>query len=199
MTLRSCDRRVTVCFDPNQHRSTRSKYHKLDMAAPRRKPAPPRVQSPIQQQQGPADPLLKRYSLSDAPTSASYDNISGAVHQPLESYPQSEQPLIQNDPFQDVVSSVDGHSSNDSQYYSTTPSYTPYQPGQYLAPIITGETLQLDPEPAPLSTTQLDPFYGQTTPIVVTTPLPEAPTEYYYNQDQEYNPPSNQSYVTSYE
>jgi chitin synthase len=171
---------------------------KLDMAAPRRKPAP-HVQPSIQQQQEPADPLLKRYSLSDAPTSASYDNINGAVDHLLEGYPQNEQPLGQTDPFQDVVSSVDGHSSNDSQYYSTAPSYTPYQPGQYLAPIITGETLQLDLDPAPPSTTQSDPFYGQITPISAATPLPVASTEYYYNQDQEYNPPSNHSHVSSYD
>jgi len=164
------------------------------MAAPRRKPAP-RVQS---QQQEPADPLLKRYSLSDAPTSPSDDNISSAVDQ-LEGYSQSEQPLSQTDPFQDNVSSVDDHSSNNSQYYSIAPSYTPYQPGQYLAPIITGETLQLDPESTPLSTTQSDPFYGASTPIATTTSLSAAPAEYYYNQDQEYNPPPNQSYIPSYE
>jgi chitin synthase len=166
------------------------------MAVPRRKPAP------IQQQQEPADPHLKRYSLSDAPTSTSYDNISSAVDRLLETYPESERPLSQGDPFQDVASSVDAHSSNDSYYYSTAPStthYTPYQPGQYLAPIITGETLQLDPDPVPLSSTQTDPFHDPTTPISAAIPLAAAPTEYYYNQDQEYNPPSNQSHVSSYE
>ena len=176
------------------------------MAAPRRKPAP-RAQSPIQQQQEPADPHLTRYSLSDAPTSTSYNNISSAVDRLLETYPENERPLSQLvDPFQEVASSVDGHSVNDSHYYSTAPStapspahYTPYQPGQYLAPIITGETLQLNPDPLPLSSTQTDSFYDPTTPISAATPLAAAPTEYYYNQDQEYNPPSNHSHVSSYD
>jgi len=170
----------------------------LQMAVPRRKPAP-RVQSPIQQQQEPADPHITRYSLSDAPISTpSYDNISSAVDRLLETYPESEQPPSHVDPFQEVASTVDGHSSNESHYYSPA-HYTPYQPGQYLAPIITGETLQLDPGLVPLSSTQPDPFYDPTTPISAATPLPVVPTEYYYNQDQEYNPPSNQSHVSSYE
>ncbi|KAF5380437.1 hypothetical protein D9615_004664 [Tricholomella constricta] len=59
--------------------------------------------------------------------------------------------------------------------------YRPYQPGQYLAPIITGETLQLEDQDAnTFSDSQ--------------THLTSAPQSHY--NDQDYRPPSTHSYVS---
>ncbi|KAF8160662.1 chitin synthase-domain-containing protein [Crassisporium funariophilum] len=176
--------------------------------ASRRKPVP-RVKTPSNDQisQEPADPQLTRYRLSDAPSESTYENISAAVDTLLQHrYPEHERPRSQTDPFQDVISSVDGHSSNEhhDNTYAPSSEYRRYQPGQHLAPIITGETLQLDQEQASSSNGHSDPFYDPTiTPVSsvhqLNTPLAITPTEYYYNQDQDYIPPSNQSYVSSYE
>ena len=167
----------------------------------KRKPVP-RTKTPSNDiVQEPADPQLPRYRLSDIPST--YENISDAVDQRLIQHSEQEEPSIPTDPFQDVTSSIEGQSS--TNYYESQPTivYKPYQPGQYLAPIITGETLQLEPAAAPPSTTHSDPFNDPTTP---TASLPQsnphesaAPTEFYYNHDQAYAPPSDQSYVSSYE
>jgi len=48
----------------------------------------------------------------------------------------------------------------------TTRVYRPYQPGQYLEPILTGETLQLDDITRPHSSEErYDPFNDPTTPV----------------------------------
>ena len=172
--------------------------------ASKRKPVP-RTKTPSNDfiSQEPADPLLPRYRLSDVPSTTTYDNISEAVEQltQLEQEPLSNQ----TDPFQGVSSSLEGQSSASHLESQPTIEYKPYQPGQYLAPIITGETLQLEPDVpiAPPSTTHSDPFYDPTTPIAShpqsSSPNSAAPTEYYYNLDQTYAPPSDQSFVSSYE
>ena len=167
--------------------------------ATRRKPVP-RIMTPSNDsvQQEPADPQLPRYRLSDAPSTATYDTIRNAVDQLLT---QAERPSSQIDPFEDLTSSANGQSSMGHHESHPSIEYKPYQPGQYLAPIITGETLQLEQE-APPSTTRSDPFYDPTTPISSFqshSPISAAPTEYYYNQDQAYVPSSDQSYVSSYE
>lgn len=163
--------------------------------ASRRKPVP-RTKTPSNDivQQEPADPHLPRYRLSDTPSTATYESINDAVHQ---QHPEQELPSAQADPFQGVVSSLDGQPLTSHQ--DTTTEYKPYQPGQYLAPIITGETLQLEQEVplAPPSTTHSDPFYGSTTSLHQSnSPNSAAPTEYYY-QDRALVPPSDESYVSS--
>ena len=169
--------------------------------ASKRKPVP-RTKTPSNDtiSREPADPQLPRYRLSDVPSAASYDNISDAVDQLL----TQPEPPNRTDPFQGVTSSLEGQSASDHESQPTI-EYKPYQPGQYLAPIITGETLQLEPDvPAvPPSTTHSDPFYDPATPTASlpqsSSPISVAPTEYYYNQDQPYVPPSDQSFVSSYE
>ena len=167
----------------------------LPSMASRRKPVP-QPSNDIISSQEPADPLLPRYRLSDVPST--YENNSDAVDT---QQPEQEQPFTgRTDPFQEVAASLDDHHESHS-----TVEYKPYQPGQYLAPIITGETLQLEPEipSAPPSTTHSDPFYDPTTPLSSlhqpNSPNPATPTEFFYNQDQPYVPPSDQSFVSSYE
>ncbi|KAH9485002.1 Chitin synthase 3 [Psilocybe cubensis] len=172
--------------------------------ASRRKPVP-RVQSPVNEpmlppmplQSDPVDPQIKRYSLSDGP--ATYTQISDAVE---ELYPDNAVTSIQSDPFHDGGSSAGGHSSNESNAYSqtSTSEFRRYQPGQYLAPIITGETLQIEPElPAP-SMAHSDPFYDPTTPLSSgPVPLIVQPDQT-YNQPQElYESSTYQSYGSTYD
>lgn len=143
----------------------------------------------------PADPQLTRYSLSDN-YSASTDNPTDRL---LPEQREQTQPISLSDPFQDVASSVGEHSSVDSYQYSqpSTSDYVPYQPGQHLAPIITGETLQLDPDSALQSTTHSDSFYSPAASLSSgANALPVLPNQYY--QAQEYHPP-NQSYTSSYD
>lgn len=146
----------------------------------------------------PADPHLTRYSLSDTRNST-LDNNDEAEGHLLQDYP--EQRLKHLDPFQAVASSAGGHSSDDSHYYSQPPStidYVPYQPGQHLAPIITGETLQLEQDAAVQLTEASDPFYDPTTPVAnIPMHLAGLPNEY-HNPIQEYNPTPAGSYA-SYE
>ena len=174
----------------------------------KRKPVP-RTKTPSNDtiSQEPADPQLPRYSLSDVPSPTDYDNIGDAVDRLLSHHPEQEPPSNRTDPFQGVSSSLALEGQSLASHYESQPTmeYKPYQPGQYLAPIITGETLQLelDVPIAPPSTTHSDPFYDPTTPIASlpqsTSPNSAAPTEYYYSQDQTYVPPSDQSFVSSYE
>jgi chitin synthase len=169
----------------------------------KRKPVP-RTKTPSNDiYQEPADPQLPRYRLSDVPSAATYDNISDAVDQLLIQHPEQEPPSNRTDPFQDVTSSLEGQPSASHHESQPTIEYKPYQPGQYLAPIITGETLQLEPDvpAAPPSTTLSDPFHDPNTPTALLPPQSSSPnsaasTEFYYNQDQTYIPPSD---VSSYE
>lgn len=129
--------------------------------ASRRKPAP--SPATIPSTLPPVDPQVQRYSLTDSVVSSDYHSVP-----------------TEHDPFREVASSVEGHSSAESHA-----AYTPYQPGQHLAPIITGETLQLDQPPAPSSNGHGDPFYDPTTPIsqFAPPPLPIPQQEYLYAQD----------------
>ncbi|PPQ93816.1 hypothetical protein CVT25_013526 [Psilocybe cyanescens] len=174
--------------------------------AARRKPAP-RAQSPVNEpmlqpmlQSDPVDPQLTRYSLSDGP--ATYDQISNAVDQMVETYSNNEGTNKQSDPFRDGASSVGGHSSNESNAYSqpSTSEFRRYQPGQYLAPIITGETLQIEPEPTPPSTTHSDPFYDPTTPLSSgSLPLIVPPEQSYNNTQEGHASSTYHSYASSYD
>lgn len=165
-----------------------------------RRKAAPRVQSPsnepiLQPPSGTADSKLTRYSLSDAPGNYDQDTNNG-VEEPHENYPEDEIPTNPADPFQQVASSLEAHSvAGSTTHTQRSREYKPYQPGQYLTPIITGETLKLESEQAP-STTHSDPFYDPTTPRS-SGPTPLAvPSEYYYGQFEEYEPSSNHSYVS---
>ena len=172
--------------------------------ASKRKPVP-RIKTPSNDivPQEPADPRLPRYRLSDVPST--YEHIGDAVDQLLAQHSEQEPPSNPTDPFQNVASSIESQSSTNHHESQPTIEYKPYQPGQYLAPIITGETLQLELDVALAgpSTTQPDLFNEPTMPTASlhqsNSPNSAAPTEYYYNQDQVYAPPSDQSYVSSYE
>jgi len=192
-----------LCFSPY------ALFHDKSIMASRRKPVP-RIQSPandphepVAHQHAIVDPQITRYSLSDAPT-PTYDNFDNEVDQLLQSFPENQSPNNQIDPFQTIASSLEGHANverpEQPALYSQpiASEYQPYQPGQYLAPIITGETLQLDPvPPQPTSVTHSDPFYDPTTPLSsVHAPLSSGHSEYYYSQPQGYAPPSEQSHVT---
>ncbi len=161
--------------------------------APRRKPAS------MDSISEPADPNLTRYSLSDTHNSV-LDNNNEVEDHLLQDYP-AEQRLSHPDPFQAVASSVGRQSSDVSHYYSqpsSTIDYVPYQPGQHLAPIITGETLQLEQDATEHSTEATDPFYDPTTPVAnFSTPLSGIPNEY-HNRIQEHDPTRTGSYA-SYE
>lgn len=177
--------------------------------AARRKPVP-RIQTPVQDDaasqsssQPPADPRLIRYSLSDIPTtsqsstittSPTIDNINNAIDQLL----QQSSPGHDLGPPSHLAegSSISRHSSAASgnttpehgSYASHDPpspvEYRPYQPGQYLVPIITGETLQLEEDHQPIQAVILDPFSDTQLQMD-----PESP--YYY--DQGYRPQSTYS------
>ncbi|RDB24703.1 Chitin synthase 3 [Hypsizygus marmoreus] len=139
--------------------------------AARRKPVP-RPPTPGEHQ--PVDPSVPRYSLSDAPT---FNHITDAL---LRDAPQS---------------SSSRPSSAGSQMYYTPQDlqpqgeYRPYQPGQYLAPILTGETLQLEEQQSESSFYTPDPFSDSQTHLTTST----QPTIY---SDQDYRPPSTHSYVS---
>ena len=126
----------------------------------------PSNESSVQQEQ--VDPLLQRYSLSDAPMA--YDNINNAMDQTLQ-HPAPEQTDTHVDPFRSVASSIEGHSPSTAASQPLTADYTPYQPGQYLAPIMTGETLQLDPVPPTSINGHTNPFNDLDTPISNSTTL----------------------------
>ena len=160
--------------------------------ASRRKPAP-RVQSPSQEPilpSGPADPQLPRYSLSDA--AHNHEQSTSTTTEHFQDNQAASNVLANSaDPF---LSSVNSPSGRDSTTQSSRAEYKPYQPGQYLAPIMTGETLKLESEAA-ASTTHSDPFYDPTTPVSsAQTPL-AVPSDYYYGQPQEYEQ-SSPSYIS---
>lgn len=108
------------------------------------------------------DPLLTRYSASLA---------------------ESEN----GDPFADVSSAVEGADSTSQPYSrSSTASYRPYKSGQYLEPIITGETLQL------ASGIQSAPSPDYLDPNALSTPVSVTPTDhYYYHPNNSYSSYSN--------
>ncbi|KAH0588828.1 hypothetical protein H2248_004627 [Termitomyces sp. 'cryptogamus'] len=156
--------------------------------ASRRKPVP-RVDMPVQHQ--PADPSIQRYSLTDTPVphepiDESYNDIRGAVDQLLHGS-QSDTNGSASRPSStregNAYESVSGNSTHSGQ-----PQYRPYQPGQSLAPIHTGETLHLEEEAlTPMAT---NPFSDSQTHLTT--------TERSHYDDQDYHPPSMHSYV-SYE
>ncbi|KAH6913854.1 chitin synthase [Coprinopsis sp. MPI-PUGE-AT-0042] len=177
---------------------------------PKRKPAP-RVGTPKQDdnndQGQPVDPSVQRYSLSDAPVlpdfrqnndNDPYDDITRAVNQLLERHSdsgygsQSTTTATTTPVFDTRQIQPQSHGtpmtalSNASQ---SSVSYRPYQPGQHLEPIITGETLQIQESDISAATSsvgqQQDPFYDPTTPI--------ASSEYTYTEG--YHNPSRDSYA----
>ncbi|KAG5639100.1 Chitin synthase, class 3 [Sphagnurus paluster] len=150
---------------------------------PRRKTVP-RAESP--EQGSLADPSIRRYSLSDGPgrIPSVHDDTASAVHE--SQYPDATQESSSSHSMTESRASAYARAS----YGPPEPQqYRPYQPGQYLAPIITGETLQLEEEEfSPIST---NPFAESQARLT-------AESESHYYGDQDYRPPSIHSYV-SYE
>ncbi len=182
----------------------------------RRKPAP-RVASPKSESSsthGSVDASVTRYSLTDRPVSLSEEQDS-----PLLTSDHGHAP---NDEMRGMPLSVtmrnataeeydrEGHAYNEPQ--PPARSYQPYQPGQYLAPIVTGETLQLEDIAQGILEEQ-DPFNDPSTPIAQPAQLqfdvplqdgpyqvlehPPAPSsDYHSQQSSEYY--SQRSSVNSY-
>ncbi|KAJ7287588.1 chitin synthase [Mycena rebaudengoi] len=74
----------------------------------------------------------------------------------------------------------------------TVPEYRPYQPGQYLAPIMTGETLNLEEESSPQDHNVADPFsdprgplYYEHSPLYNTEGLPAGSDIDHFQYDAE--------------
>ncbi|KAG6920226.1 hypothetical protein DXG01_004995 [Tephrocybe rancida] len=153
-----------------------------------------RPKTPVEQQ--PADPAIQRYSLSDAPVSEyydplvaeSYDNIRGAVDQLLSGTPsQNGSPSRPTSTSGSTVyASPSGHSTYSAPLEQ--PQYRPYRPGQSLAPIHTGETLQIEEDA--FTPTGANPFSESRTHLT-------ASNDSHYS-DEDYCPPSMHSYA-SYE
>ena len=136
----------------------------------RRKPVP-RAASPSSEStstHSSVDPSVKRYTLTDRPVSLSLD--------------QDATPLLSSDQNNDIESrtslpatmrNATAATYRDDEQQRTyqhqeqaTRVYRPYQPGQYLEPILTGETLQLDDIIPPHSSEERsDPFNDPTTPV----------------------------------
>ncbi|KAG6850872.1 hypothetical protein H0H93_007490 [Arthromyces matolae] len=118
-------------------------------------------------QHQPADPSIRRYSLSDGPSTheAIPDTVDPPLHSPYSGVSRSS-----------FASASENGSHTDA---STSRQYLPYQPGQALAPIHTGETLQLEQEA--FAQTPTDPFSDS-----------QRDQSHYYDQD--YHPPSVHSY-----
>lgn len=168
----------------------------------RRKPAP-RPQSPGNgPPKQPVNPSIVRYSLSDVPlpappirevstTSETYENINSAVDQllqethGLDNHIHHDTHAHHNDSNSHVLPTQ----SNDTHVSSafSRGQYKPYQPGQYLAPILTGETLQLDDQ-------ELHPISNHNPFSDSTTSFQTAPQNHYYDQD--YRPPSAHSHIS---
>jgi len=121
----------------------------------KRKPVP-RAQTPTEENIDarpsvptlpPVDPTVQRYSLSDPPMlppiQEHEDDISQAVNRMLgrngSTHSSEQQQLLEQPP---VLTEPPQLHYNDRD--SRPMTYKPYQPGQYLAPIMTGETLQID-------------------------------------------------------
>lgn len=163
---------------------------------PKRKPAP---QPPLSTPGGPADPNLTRYSLSDTRTPA-MDSYPSDIQDPfLQDYPE-QRLLSQEDPFQELEASIEGHLSEMDYHSRQSTDYVPYQPGQHLAPIITGETLQLEQDSGVPSSTGSDIYYDS-----AITPLPSGSiplatlSNEHLNPIQGYPQSSISSYTRSYE
>ncbi|EAU91728.1 chitin synthase [Coprinopsis cinerea okayama7 len=149
-------------------------------------------------QQPPVDPSVQRYSLSDAPvlpeivtSSGNDDEISRAVNQLLQQQhidtTQAAQPPVA--PIHDIRRN--NLNSSTTSLANTSQEYRPYQPGQFLEPIITGETLQIQHHGSDIGTSPstvqpaLDPFYDPAQSV-------GHGSEYTYVEG--YHPPSHHSY-----
>lgn len=149
--------------------------------ASRKKPLPRSKTSSSGAISGSHSPLSNGYSNPD--TSSTYDTATNTVAQ---EYPQNGLSYDPADPFTTVSSPVEFYSNTEVQNYLEPPNltYKPYQPGQYLQPIITGETLQLPPGPASSTAgTVIDSFVNTSSLSVTTAPNPETvnPAGYFYN------------------
>ena len=91
------------------------------------------------------------------------------------------------DPFADVSSTVEYAEPTSHQAYSrtSTGTYKPYEAGQHLQPIITGETLQLAAESQSATSPEyINPNVFST----VSTPMENTPTDhYYYHHNNSYS------------
>lgn len=162
----------------------------------------------------PADPNVQRYSLSDPPVlppinaagsndNYSYeDDITQAVDRLLGHHPQDTHPNEQTQltPQLTTTPTISQPPQIQLNGIDAPPQmgYRPYQPGQYLAPIMTGETLQIDPAVQPSPHTSVygsalsvqDPFHDPSTPAASVSDL---------SQDQGYYAPSHRTSYTSYD
>ena len=126
------------------------------------------------------DSLLNRSSVSE----------SLATYHTAEVDQHNTRPSSSADPFGNVSSTIEGYSNAAPHHYSTPSptSYRPYQPGQYLEPIITGETLQLTAE-AKHAESFADPNLLST----ASTPGAVTPTDFYYNHPNQPYPAYHQN------
>ncbi|KAF5316916.1 hypothetical protein D9611_003857 [Ephemerocybe angulata] len=162
----------------------------------KRKPVP-RPQTPQDEQplaspmNPPLDPTVQRYSLTDppvlpsirtsSPNGSNADDITRAIDRLLDGHPPDTHPNVQRQPTLRTVQQSSTITQPPPLHYNDRDSqpqmsYRPYQPGQYLAPIMTGETLQIDGTASPATRTapslyssaqsQLhDPFHDPSTPL----------------------------------
>ncbi|KAF9464953.1 chitin synthase-domain-containing protein [Collybia nuda] len=178
--------------------------------AVRRKPAPGAQTVDNASQSQPIDPSIVRYSLSDTPLTV---HPTSEIEISSESYEHGDTNLNQllqethsdSHGLENHMHSTRAHSNDSNETPSTIHElgpqgndlythitlshveYKPYQPGQHLAPILTGETLQLDEQeltpnqnPNPFSDSKIS--------------FQTASQNYYYDQD--YRPPSAHSYMS---
>lgn len=161
----------------------------------------------------PVDPNVQRYSLSDPPmippisAGGSHDgyshedDITQAVDRLLGHHPQGTHPSeqVQYEPQSTTAPTISQPPSIQINGMDSQPQigYRPYQPGQYLAPIMTGETLQIDPVQASphasvygSALSPQDPFHDPSTPVASVSDL---------SQDQGFYAPSHTSSYPSYD
>lgn len=175
----------------------------------RRKPAP-RSQTLDEEtpMQSPVDSSVQRYSLSDPPVLPAInssissdphdDDITRAVDRllgrhPVESQPHRQQasPALRPQSINEPTSIAQPPPVHyNGQGSKPQMAYKPYQPGQYLAPIMTGETLQIDDANtaarSSLYAPSQDPFHDPTTPLASVSEL---------SNEQGYYAPSHDALV----
>jgi len=126
------------------------------------------------------DFLLNRSSVSE----------SLATYHTAEVDQHNTRPSSSADPFGNVSSTIEGYSNAAPHHYPTPSptSYRPYQPGQYLEPIITGETLQLTAEAK-----HAESFADPNSLSTASTPGAVTPTDFYYNHPNQPYPAYHQN------
>ena len=131
-------------------------------------------------------PLSNRYTNPDI--NPTYDTPASTVDQ---QYPQNGLSYDPADPFTNISSAVECYSNTEVQTFLQPPdaTYKPYQPGQYLEPIITGQTLQLVSGPSSSTgRTVIDPFADTASLPATHTPAPGpvSPVGFYSHSNHSY-------------